>query len=711
MKLLLKIHNKERNLATSAATTVNLFQRKRKYYHRRISKTSSCPEPAPTASATPPAQHASHPLSSTSSSSSSSSSSATVASSAQSASITSFRGCSKFEAEVTNYEYGASSSLIYDGSGGSSYLDTPACSTTERWPLLLQRNSPLRSSSRSYPGSIRSGRNNQNRGLPSSGPSTLRQERYFIYGALIFFAIVGFSSAIYFIVNQARNPSELKPPQDIIFGANYDPRTIPTLGNSHMIIDRSNWGSQEHVKAPLHLERPVSYVIITHVGLASKPCTDVYQCSNKMRVLQDAAIGERHLPDLPSNFYIGADGNVYVGRGWSIANSYHNRTVSVCFLGDYNRYEPGNEQISALQHLLTYGVVQDVLDKNYKIVGRRQTKQTTSPGDKLYPKIMQLARWNPCSTEGYTHCGAELGYPSVWDEEAIHNEHGSNNQNNLEFPNGARSSPCERCILYNIILMLIIFGLSILFYVIYTSTPSDSERLPSNILFGNNYFSNSIPNLGNGHMLLGRKNWGAQQGVQGPYELESPIPYVLITHIGVHSKNCTNVHTCSIMMRTLQDAAIAEKYLSDIQSNFYLGGDGNVYVGRDWDRANAYANKSVAICFMGDYGRYEPNELQFSALDHLLTYGEMHDLLAKDYRIVAHRQTKRTRSPGIKLYEKVIQLPRWSPCGTPGHEPCGTEVGLPIVWDQENIKPSSDTSSSSNATSSDAFPTVAPNKD
>uniref|UniRef100_A0A2M4BZR4 Putative peptidoglycan recognition protein la n=1 Tax=Anopheles marajoara TaxID=58244 RepID=A0A2M4BZR4_9DIPT len=189
-----------------------------------------------------------------------------------------------------------------------------------------------------------------------------------------------------------------------------------------MIIDRSNWGSQEGIKAPLPLERPVSYVIITHVGLASKPCTDVYQCSNKMRVLQDAAIGERHLPDLPSNFYIGADGNVYVGRGWTIANSYHNRTVSVCFLGDYNRYEPADEQISALQHLLTYGVVQDVLDKSYRIVGRRQTKQTTSPGDKLYTKIMHLARWNPCGTEGYTHCGAELGYPTVWDEEAIHNE-------------------------------------------------------------------------------------------------------------------------------------------------------------------------------------------------------------------------------------------------------------------------------------------------
>ncbi|XP_052873567.1 peptidoglycan-recognition protein LA-like [Anopheles cruzii] len=269
---------------------------------------------------------------------------------------------------------------------------------------------------------VATGRNNQNRSLPSTVPSTLRQERYFIYGALIFFAIIGFSSAIYVIINQTRTASDLTPSQDINFDRNYDSRTIPTLGNSHMIIDRRNWGSQDDVSASVQLKRPISYVIVTHIGVSSKSCTDVYQCSNKLRILQDAAIGERHLPDLPSNFYIGGDGNVYVGRGWRIANSYHNRTLSVCFMGDYNRHDANDSQISALQHLLTYGVVQNSLATDYKLVGRQQTKNTTSPGNLLYAKIVRLSRWDPCGTQGYSHCGAELGYPAVWDEERLFNE-------------------------------------------------------------------------------------------------------------------------------------------------------------------------------------------------------------------------------------------------------------------------------------------------
>lgn len=190
-----------------------------------------------------------------------------------------------------------------------------------------------------------------------------------------------------------------------------------------MVIDRNNWGTQDGVQASVQLQRPVPYVIVTHVGVRTKSCNDVYQCSNKIRILQDAAIGERYLRDIPSNFYIGGDGNVYVGRGWDIANSYHNRTLSVCFMGDYNVNEPADSQLSALQHLLTYGVVKDVLAKDYKLVGRRQTKNTTnSPGDKLYAKIVQLSRWNPCGTQSYAHCGSELGFPSVWDDEVTYNE-------------------------------------------------------------------------------------------------------------------------------------------------------------------------------------------------------------------------------------------------------------------------------------------------
>ncbi|XP_052895593.1 peptidoglycan-recognition protein LA-like [Anopheles moucheti] len=262
---------------------------------------------------------------------------------------------------------------------------------------------------------------------------------------------------------------------------------------------------------------------------------------------------------------------------------------------------------------------------------------------------------------------------------------GNNNQNKLMPPNTPTGLKYERVIVYSIIFLFIIAGMVLLFYVIYLTYPSSDKIISREIFFEDDSYSKSIPNLGNGHVVIDRNNWGAQN-VHGPYELTHPIPYVLITHIGVHSENCPDVHVCSIKMRTLQDAAIAERNLQDIPSNFYIGGDGNVYVGRGWDTANAYANMSLAVCFMGDYGRYEPNDLQLSALEHLMTYGEKNDLFTKDYKIVAHSQTRATRSPGIKLYEKITKLSRWYPCGQAGYEKCGVEIGLPAVWAQEYQK-------------------------
>uniref|UniRef100_A0A3F2YX61 Peptidoglycan recognition protein family domain-containing protein n=1 Tax=Anopheles farauti TaxID=69004 RepID=A0A3F2YX61_9DIPT len=263
---------------------------------------------------------------------------------------------------------------------------------------------------------------------------------------------------------------------------------------------------------------------------------------------------------------------------------------------------------------------------------------------------------------------------------------GNNDQNKLISPPSSSGMKYERGIVYSIIVLFIIVGLCLLLYVISAAFPADAQFVREEIFFGDDSVSRTIPNLGNGHMVIDRHNWGAQQGVRGPYELEHPIPYVLITHIGVHSENCTDVHVCSIKMRTLQDAAIAERSLRDIPSNFYIGGDGNVYEGRGWNTANAYANMSLAVCFMGDYGRYEPNDRQLSALEHLLTYAEKEGLLTKDYKVVAHGQTRNTRSPGIKLYEKIINLARWYPCGRPGYDRCGVEIGLPSVWDQEYPK-------------------------
>lgn len=68
--------------------------------------------------------------------------------------------------------------------------------------------------------------------------------------------------------------------------------------------------------------------------------------------------------------------------------------------------------------------------------------------------------------------------------------------------------------------------------------------------------------------------------------------------------------------------------------------DGYVYVGRGWSIQNAYADKSLAICFMGDYVRFEPSEKQFDGVRYLLAYAVTRDLLQRDYQLIAHNQVR-----------------------------------------------------------------------
>lgn len=69
---------------------------------------------------------------------------------------------------------------------------------------------------------------------------------------------------------------------------------------------------------------------------------------------------------------IGADGYVYVGRGWDWANTYANNTLAITFMGDYGRYEPNESQIEATQYLLAHAMTNKFLDLNYKIVAQNQ---------------------------------------------------------------------------------------------------------------------------------------------------------------------------------------------------------------------------------------------------------------------------------------------------------------------------------------------------
>ncbi|EDW69686.1 peptidoglycan-recognition protein LA isoform X2 [Drosophila virilis] len=244
----------------------------------------------------------------------------------------------------------------------------------------------------------------------------------------------------------------------------------------------------------------------------------------------------------------------------------------------------------------------------------------------------------------------------------------------------SRGSSRSRRLTRNTLLLsvLVLLVLITAIVIVYVELSRTRGELPNkSIYFGNTYEDGTFPNLGNGHLVIERVQWGASdRSRQLTMPLQRPIPYVLITHIGVQSIPCVNLYKCSIKMRTIQDSAIAEKNLPDIQSNFYVSDEGNIYVGRGWDWANTYANHTLAITFMGDYGRYQPTAKQLEGVQFLLAHAVANHKLDLDYKLVAQNQTKSSKSPGINVYREISKWPHFYGCNMEQAPKCGSELGM-----------------------------------
>lgn len=77
---------------------------------------------------------------------------------------------------------------------------------------------------------------------------------------------------------------------------------------------------------------------------------------------------------------------------------------------------------------------------------------------------------------------------------------------------------------------------------------------------------------------------------------------------------------------------------------------------------------------MGDYNRYEPSERQFEGVRFLISYGISRHIIAADYKLVAHNQTRANKSPGSYVYREIIKWPRWYACGLDKTAPCDKEL-------------------------------------
>ncbi|XP_054265269.1 peptidoglycan recognition protein 4-like [Macrosteles quadrilineatus] len=77
---------------------------------------------------------------------------------------------------------------------------------------------------------------------------------------------------------------------------------------------REHWNAKTPVTELKPMSKPVHTVILTYTD--SNPCQGVDECDMAVRQLQDNYQQNLNLPDIPYNFLVSTDGNVYEGRGW-----------------------------------------------------------------------------------------------------------------------------------------------------------------------------------------------------------------------------------------------------------------------------------------------------------------------------------------------------------------------------------------------------------
>ncbi|XP_043861877.1 peptidoglycan-recognition protein LC [Drosophila santomea] len=177
-----------------------------------------------------------------------------------------------------------------------------------------------------------------------------------------------------------------------------------------------------------------------------------------------------------------------------------------------------------------------------------------------------------------------------------------------------------------------------------------------------------LDNIGSGLILrfVERQQWLAQPPQRAIPDLELPVRLVIA--LPTNSENCSTQAECVRPVRLLQSFFIESLQKSDIAYNFLIGGDGNVYVGRGWDKVGAHMNnsfydsRSLSFAYIGSFKTLQPSEKQLSVTRLLLARGVKLGKIAPDYRFTASSKLMPTVTDfkADALYKSFANWTHWS---------------------------------------------------
>jgi N-acetylmuramoyl-L-alanine amidase len=160
--------------------------------------------------------------------------------------------------------------------------------------------------------------------------------------------------------------------------------------------------------------------------------------------------------------------------------------------------------------------------------------------------------------------------------------------------------------------------------------------------------------------IVTRAEWGARAPTSISY-ISHPVPRYFVHH--TETGGCSNQADCSAICRSIQNYHMNSNGWSDIGYNFLVGGDGNAYEGRGWDRVGAHATNynsvAIGVSAIGSFMNANPNNAALTAIQQLISCGISLGKLSSNYSLHGHRDGVCTDCPGNALYNTIRTWPRY----------------------------------------------------
>ncbi|XP_070503130.1 peptidoglycan recognition protein 4-like isoform X2 [Chironomus tepperi] len=181
----------------------------------------------------------------------------------------------------------------------------------------------------------------------------------------------------------------------------------PTTTESNLypefFMTRDDWGAELPRSSNItKLQTPIKRIIIGHTG--GRFCTNQTDCIEAVKSIQ---IQDFSLEDIPYNFLIGADGNVYEGRGFGYqgqhtrniaATEYNSIGIMIAFIGNYKSTSPSLDQIILLENFIKFFQESGNISSQYLIFSQDDLMHRDLTADSLNSAVANMKNYHSLYT-------------------------------------------------------------------------------------------------------------------------------------------------------------------------------------------------------------------------------------------------------------------------------------------------------------------------